>query len=663
MVKRAGDVRRADRAAQAGRPPIGAISLEDPRARNPGVAGAKAAALATAMAGRLPVIPGAVLCVGGDPAGLRPLWEAISDGGATPVAVRSSSPVEDQATSSMAGQFTSVLDVSGWPATVAAVDEVRASAPGAPMAVLVQPMCPAAIGGVLFGADPVTGRADHLLVEVVPGTPNALVSGQVTASRSVLTRRGRFVETDGRIPLDRRARRRLASLARHCARVFGGPQDIEWAIDGSGRLWLLQSRPITATAAPARGPRLGPGPVAETFPDPLAPLELDLWVEPLRAGIREALRLAGVHPSRVIDRSPVLVEVDGRVAADLDLLEGRARGRIAALIDPRPGARRLVAAWRVGRLRHALPHLAADLVEIVDGELSAVPNLAEVDDDRELLAIIGSCRLAARAVHGHEVLAGALGDDGGGSSIGLAAQAVAAGRRAGFGDAEVVLHDPVVLALVPPRIGPMAELPAAPAPAAPVAELGPREALRLRARWLQELSSRAAAALGDRLAAAGRLTEAADVRWLRLDELAAIVLDGAAAPGGVHDRAIGEDAAPLPTVFRLAGDGTVVVEPGALAGAGRGAGGGRGLGTVADAHDDRPGTVLVVQALEPGLAGRLAGRAGLVAETGSALSHLAILARELGVPTVVGVPDAIRRFPPGTVVLVDGVTGQVEVQQ
>jgi rifampicin phosphotransferase len=52
---------------------------------------------------------------------------------------------------------------------------------------------------------------------------------------------------------------------------------------------------------------------------------------------------------------------------------------------------------------------------------------------------------------------------------------------------------------------------------------------------------------------------------------------------------------------------------------------------------------------------------GLVAESGSVLSHLAILARESGVPVVVGAHDAVNRFPVGTVVSVDGGTGDVSV--
>ena len=69
--------------------------------------------------------------------------------------------------------------------------------------------------------------------------------------------------------------------------------------------------------------------------------------------------------------------------------------------------------------------------------------------------------------------------------------------------------------------------------------------------------------------------------------------------------------------------------------------------------------MLVVRTLDPGLAAVLPGLAGLVAETGSVLSHLAILAREYGVPTVVGLANATERFSAGAWVVVDGTTGEV----
>ena len=611
--------------------------------------------MAIAKANGLPVLPGIVVTTDAPADAAFSLWYELSAAGTRPLAVRSSSPVEDQASSSMAGHFTSVLDVIGWDATQDAVARVRASAHGGPMAVLLQPMCDAVTGGVLFGVDPVTGNPDRLVLELVDGGPDALVSGIEIATRHVLTRRGRLVDGD---ELDRRIARRVVHLARDAGRVFGAPQDIELAIDDTDTLWLLQSRPVTAVASRACGPRLGPGPIAETFPEPLSPLELDLWLEPLRAGVAEALSLVAVHPRRAVARSPVVVDVDGRVAADLDLLEPTTTRGLLRKVDPRPGARRLGAAWRVGRLRRALPLLARDVVRAVDAELAAVPSLHDLDD-HVLLALLGRSRLTLRALHGHEVLAGILlPGAGGGTGLDHAIHAIGRARAHGVDDDDIVAGAPVVLALVAPRIAAAPELPATVPSTMPPEALSDREALRLRARWVQELSGRAAAVLGERLSARGALHDGVEVRWLTLEELVAMVGADAPAPADLWHRLAGDAPPPLPAAFRLSADGSVVADRAGSTG-GTGAGGGRGAGIVS-AIDDASG-VLVVRTLDPRLAPRLAGRAGLVAETGSVLSHLAIVARELGVPTVVGVPDAVERFPLGARVLVDGTTGEVEV--
>ena len=72
-----------------------------------------------------------------------------------------------------------------------------------------------------------------------------------------------------------------------------------------------------------------------------------------------------------------------------------------------------------------------------------------------------------------------------------------------------------------------------------------------------------------------------------------------------------------------------------------------------------PGDVLVTTVAGPALGPVLARVAGVVAELGGSTSHLASLARERGVPMVLGVPDATRRIPDGATVAVDGVAGVV----
>jgi pyruvate,water dikinase len=167
--------------------------------------------------------------------------------------------------------------------------------------------------------------------------------------------------------------------------------------------------------------------------------------------------------------------------------------------------------------------------------------------------------------------------------------------------------------------------------------------------------------LGRRLQRSGLLPDLTTLRALRFEELRALLASGRAIE---RRRDVVVDDTPLPPRFRLSADGTPVPVRRERAGdgGGRGAGGGRGQGVVQPA-DALPadGAVLVVRTLDPGLAPMLPGLRGLVAETGSVLSHLAILAREFGIPTVVGVEDAVRRFPPGTHVVVDGVTGEVAV--
>jgi len=72
-----------------------------------------------------------------------------------------------------------------------------------------------------------------------------------------------------------------------------------------------------------------------------------------------------------------------------------------------------------------------------------------------------------------------------------------------------------------------------------------------------------------------------------------------------------------------------------------------------------PGDILVTRVAGPALSHILPRVAGVVAELGGSTSHLASLARERGVPMVLGVLDATQRIPDGAHVAVDGVAGIV----
>ncbi len=72
-----------------------------------------------------------------------------------------------------------------------------------------------------------------------------------------------------------------------------------------------------------------------------------------------------------------------------------------------------------------------------------------------------------------------------------------------------------------------------------------------------------------------------------------------------------------------------------------------------------PGDILVTNVAGPALSQVLSRVAGVVAELGGSTSHLASLARERGIPMVLGVEDATRQIPDGGQVAVDGVAGVV----
>ncbi|MCU0540593.1 MAG: PEP-utilizing enzyme [Oscillatoriaceae cyanobacterium Prado104] len=71
------------------------------------------------------------------------------------------------------------------------------------------------------------------------------------------------------------------------------------------------------------------------------------------------------------------------------------------------------------------------------------------------------------------------------------------------------------------------------------------------------------------------------------------------------------------------------------------------------------GGILVARAIDPNWLPWLKVAAGIVAEQGGMTSHGAILARELGIPAVVGVTGATRAIETGDSVLIDGDTGEV----
>lgn len=255
-----------------------------------------------------------------------------------PVAVRSSATAEDLPGASFAGQQETFLNVIGADAVRAAVIRCWASlwteravayraqlgaVQGLSMAVVVQRLVPAEVAGVLFTADPSTGRRDDIVITAAWGLGEAVVGGAVEtdeyvvrgdsvesriAAKSVMTVMTASGTAQAETPADQRRRRtltddqarELAALGRRVAEHFGAPQDIEWVLAGGG-FQLVQARPITALPDPPGDvPTAWPVPrphslyfrasIVEQMPEPLTPLFADMVRIAVPTGLLNLMR-------------------------------------------------------------------------------------------------------------------------------------------------------------------------------------------------------------------------------------------------------------------------------------------------------------------------------------------------------------------------------------
>lgn len=233
----------------------------------------------------------------------RELEEALMDkvretiarfGSGVRLAVRSSAVCEDSE-ASFAGQHASVLGAApatllrAWSAVVASAFTARAvfyrrskgySEQDVMMSVLVLAMIRSRAGGVLYTVDPNSARNDDMLISGTPGLGIGVVDGSMDVDF------WRVRRSDGAILEERIARKdaqyeelpqggivarpvppqlrdtpcltpdQLATLVDYGVRLeahYGIPQDVEWALDGDGVLFVIQSRPLARTGSIERG--------------------------------------------------------------------------------------------------------------------------------------------------------------------------------------------------------------------------------------------------------------------------------------------------------------------------------------------------------------------------------------------------------------------------
>lgn len=202
------------------------------------------------------------------------------------VAVRSSATAEDLPEASFAGQQATYLNVKGADKVVEAVRKCWASLFTARaiyyretnkfkheevlIAVVVQKMVNSQTAGVMFTVNPITNMHTEIVIEGSFGLGEMVVSGQVTPDLYIVDKNTlkikqknineqeiglfrdengnnvkRQVEEPGAQVVDDQHVKDLADLGIAIEKYYGKPQDIEWAIDEDGKIYIVQSRPIT----------------------------------------------------------------------------------------------------------------------------------------------------------------------------------------------------------------------------------------------------------------------------------------------------------------------------------------------------------------------------------------------------------------------------------
>lgn len=179
------------------------------------------------------------------------------------VAVRSSAIAEDSKTSSWAGQLESYLNVECkdligkikecWRSIAserayAYASEKNLSKEQLTVAVIVQKMVDSQVSGVTFTANPITNNLNEIMIESGFGLGESLVGGMITPDNFIVDKKTLKIKSKTIQDKPSLSDKQIKGLAKLCLQIenlFKNPQDIEWAIDKAGKIWILQSRPIT----------------------------------------------------------------------------------------------------------------------------------------------------------------------------------------------------------------------------------------------------------------------------------------------------------------------------------------------------------------------------------------------------------------------------------
>src|SRR5438270_691431 len=686
-------------------------------------------------------------------------YGVLGSGEPIPVAVRASATAEERPFASFAGQQDTYLNIVGVEAVLDAVRRCWASLwtdravsyreslgldqSSVKLAVVVQRMIESSVAGVLFTANPGTGKWRQAVIDANPGLGEAVVSGATnpdhfvvnTATGGIVERRLgdkrvvirgtagggtlRSEESSGRNEacLTDEQIRALAELGARVEAYYGQPQDTEWAIDPSGQLWLTQSRPITTLyPLPANAPTSDDElrvyfslNVFQGVYRPFTPAGLSTF-RLIGSGIAAGF---GYRQPDPLSGPPVLIEAGQHLFLDVTPALRNTLGRRALIGAASNGEALSVPLFKqltsdprlsiISTKRWPLIRAFGRVFEKTRAPIyalqalfwpkAAVKRVQKTAERVRAMNFITPGLKNEERLRGMEHVVGNVMGVIGGLALGLPRWSEDPTHMLGALSTYLHLHDP---SLAPPvqfqRGAQEAE--------SMLAELVQRARSKgwLRSRLVHFFLRRTRDLVGLRempkfiivllmarmrdlwwtvgkeLEQAGRLETAGEVFFLSLPEIHA-ALAGEDMHNTVRDHRTAYDfemrRRHIPRV--LLSDGT---EPSAVSADATGESQGVLRGTPASpgtvtararvildptgAHL-APGEILVAPSTDPGWTPLFLTAGGLVMEMGGAISHGAVVAREYGIPAVVGVAGATERVTTGQRIIVDGAAGKLGI--
>lgn len=193
------------------------------------------------------------------------IWAEINSSGKFKTdrkyAVRSSANVEDNIGHSFAGQFESFLNIKSEKIFEKVSEVIKSSEKESVikyvtalnkdlkirMAVVIQEMVNAEFAGVAFGKNIETGNEDQIVIDIAKGLGQGVVEGTTKTQRIYYSRVRDEIKTEKNSEKGFLTRLQIDSLiemTQSLENLMGARQDIEWAIDKTGQIWIIQTREI-----------------------------------------------------------------------------------------------------------------------------------------------------------------------------------------------------------------------------------------------------------------------------------------------------------------------------------------------------------------------------------------------------------------------------------